>query len=565
MGYMEKYNEWLNSPYFDEKTKQELLSIKDNDKEIEDRFYRELEFGTAGLRGIVEAGTNRMNEYVVRKASYGLAKYFLKHHSDAKSRGIVIAHDNRNMSREFCMVAAQTIASAGLKVYYFDDLRTTPMLSFSVRDLNCVGGIVITASHNPPKYNGYKVYGENGAQVMPDVAKAILSEIDNINDFSEIPKYEEKKCADLMVLLDSEIDDRFIEAVKANIIRDDVIKQFSSDFKVIYTPLCGTGRVPVLRVLKDCGFENAFVVPEEEMPDPNFAGIKTPNPEESIALARGIELLKEKDADILIATDPDCDRVGVAVKNSVGDIELLTGNQIGGLLTEYIISGLKEKNRLPENACMIKTVVTSEFGADIAKSFDVDVVSILTGFKFMGEKITQYEKDNSKAFIMGYEESYGYLVGTQCRDKDGVVATLLISEMALYYRSKGQTLYEALISLYEKYGYYREKTISIMLEGKEGGEKIARIMTHLRNSNLKEISNRKVVELLDFEKGVEGFTKSNVLKYVLEDGSWVALRPSGTEPKIKVYIGTKDSVDDKAIEKVSEIEEYFLREINSVN
>lgn len=565
MGYMEKYNEWLNSPYFDEKTKQELLSIKDNDKEIEDRFYRELEFGTAGLRGIVEAGTNRMNEYVVRKASYGLAKYFSKHYSDAKSRGIVIAHDNRNMSREFCMVAAQTIAATGLKVYYFDDLRTTPMLSFSVRNLNCVGGIVITASHNPPKYNGYKVYGENGAQVMPDVAKAILNEIDNINDFSEIPKYEEKNCSDLMVLLGSDIDDKFLEAVKANIIRDDVINQFSSDFKVIYTPLCGTGRVPVLRVLKDCGFENAFVVPEEEMPDPNFAGIKTPNPEESVALARGIELLKEKDADILIATDPDCDRVGVAVKNSAGEIELLTGNQIGGLLTEYIISGLKEKNRLPDNACMIKTVVTSEFGADIAKSFDVDVVSILTGFKFMGEKITQYEKDNSKSFIMGYEESYGYLVGTQCRDKDGVVATLLISEMALYYRSKGQTLYEALLYLYEKYGYYREKTISIMLEGKEGGEKIARIMTHLRNSNLKEISNKKVVELLDFEKGVEGFTKSNVLKYVLEDGSWVALRPSGTEPKIKVYIGTKDSVDDMAIEKVSEIEEYFLREINAVN
>ncbi|SFE44434.1 phospho-sugar mutase [Peptostreptococcus sp. D1] len=565
MGYMEKYNEWLSSPYFDEKTKQELLSIKGNDKEIEDRFYRELEFGTAGLRGIVEAGTNRMNEYVVKKASYGLAKYFLKKYSDAKSRGIVIAYDNRNMSREFCMVAAQAIAAAGLKVYYFDDLRTTPMLSFSVRDLNCVGGIVITASHNPPKYNGYKVYGENGAQVMPDVAKAILNEIDNINDFSEIPKYEEKKYADLMVLLDSEIDNRFIEAVKANIIRNDVIKQFSSDFKVIYTPLCGTGRVPVLRVLKDCGFENVFVVPEEEMPDPSFAGIKTPNPEESIALARGIELLKEKDADILIATDPDCDRVGVAVKNSAGDIELLTGNQIGGLLTEYIISGLKEKNRLPKNACMIKTVVTSEFGADIAKYFDVDVVSILTGFKFMGEKITQYEKDNSKSFIMGYEESYGYLVGTQCRDKDGVVAALLISEMALYYRSKGLSLYEALISLYQKYGYYREKTISIMLEGKEGGEKISRIMTHLRNSNLKEISNKKIVELLDFEKGVEGFTKSNVLKYILEDGSWVALRPSGTEPKIKVYIGTKDSMDDKSIKKVSEIEEYFLREINAVD
>lgn len=563
MGFMETYKEWLNSSYFDEETKKELLSIKDDEKEIEDRFYRDLEFGTAGLRGIVEAGTNRMNKYIVRKTSYGLAKYFLDNHKDAASKGIVIAHDNRYMSREFCLEAAQTIAATGMKVYYFDDLRTTPMLSFSVRYLNCIGGIVITASHNPPKYNGYKVYGDNGAQVMPDVATSILETINNIKDFSEIPKFDNSMSENL-VLLDSEIDDKFIEAVEANVIRKDIINKYAKDFKVVYSPLCGTGRVPVLRVLKDSGFENIIVVPEEEMPDPEFAGIKTPNPEESAALARGIKLLEENNADILIANDPDCDRVGVAVRNSNGETVLLTGNQIGGLLTEYVISGLKERNRLPENPCMIKTVVTSEFGADIARANNVEVVNILTGFKFLGDKMTQYEKDKSKSFVIGYEESYGYLIGDQCRDKDAVVATLLISEMALYYRSKGITLYEAMINLYKKYGYYREKTISIMLEGKEGGEKISRIMSHLRNLNLQVISNKNVVESLDFKKGVDGFTKSDVLKYILDDGSWVALRPSGTEPKIKVYIGTKDALDEIAMSKLDEIKTYLLNIVDSI-
>lgn len=563
MNYMETYKKWINSDYFDKDTRAELLSIKDDKKEIEDRFYRDLEFGTAGLRGIVEAGTNRMNIYTVRRTSYGLAKYFLKNYSDAKDRGIAIAHDNRNMSREFCMEAAKTIAATGIKVYYFDDLRTTPMLSYTVRKLNCIGGIVITASHNPPEYNGYKVYGDNGAQIMPDVADDVLKEIENIKELDTIPEFKDEYM-DRLILLDEEIDNDFLRAVEENTIRKELIKEYAKDFKIIYTPLCGTGRVPVLKTLKDSGFENVIVVPEEEMPDPNFAGIKTPNPEESLALTRGIELLKEKDADILIATDPDCDRVGVVVKNSKGEIVLLTGNQIGGLLTDYVIKGLKEKYRLADNACMIKTIVTSEFGADIAKDCGVEVVNILTGFKFVGDKMTEYEKDGSYKFILGYEESYGYLIGNQCRDKDAVVATLMISEMALYYRSQGKTLYEGLIDLYEKYGYYREKTSSIYLEGKEGSEKIEEIMQYLRENKFTEVLGVSVVKFEDYKEGVSGFPKSNVIKYYLDDKSWIAFRPSGTEPKIKIYIGTYDVSDKKARERLEELGKYIVGLIKSI-
>ena len=563
MNYMETYRKWIDSDYFDRDTKKELLSIKENKKEIEDRFYRDLEFGTAGLRGIVEAGTNRMNIYTVRKTSYGLAKYFLKNYEDAKDRGIAIAHDNRHMSREFCMEAAETIAATGIKVYYFDDLRTTPMLSYTVRKLNCVGGIVITASHNPPEYNGYKVYGDNGAQIMPDVADKVLKEIKSINDFSEIPKFEEKN-RDRMILLEKEIDREFLDAVEENTIRKELIKEYAKDFKVVYTPLCGTGRMPVLNVLKDSGFKNIIVVPEEEMPDPNFAGIKTPNPEESVALARGIENLKTENADILIATDPDCDRVGVAVKNYSGEVVLLTGNQIGGLLTDYVINGLKETGKLADNACMIKTIVTSEFGADIAKKCGVEVINILTGFKFIGDKMTKYEKDGSHTFVLGYEESYGYLIGNQCRDKDAVVATLMISEMALYYRSQGKTLYEALLDLYEKYGYYREKTSSIYLQGKEGGEKIAQIMQYLRENIFKEVLDVDVVKFEDYKEGVGGFPKSNVIKYYLKDKSWIAFRPSGTEPKIKIYIATYNSSDEKAQRRLEKLNKYIVELIRSI-
>ena len=563
MRYLDEYNKWINSDYFDEDTKNELLSIKDNEKEIEERFYKDLEFGTAGLRGIVEAGLNRMNIYTVRRTSYGLCRFLLSHYPDAKERGIVIAHDNRNMSREFCMEAARTFANEGIKVYYFDDLRTTPMLSFSVLRLNCVGGIVITASHNPPKYNGYKVYGENGAQIMPDVAEKVLAEIDSITDISIIPKYNEENDKN-MILLDHKIDDEFIAAVKENLIRKDIIEKYAKDFKVVYSPLCGTGKVPVYRVLKESGFENVHIVPEEENPDPNFAGIKTPNPEESVALTRGIELLKKLDADLLVATDPDSDRVGVAVRNSDGEVILLTGNQIGGLLTEYVLSGLEEKGRLPKDACIIKTVVTNEFGADVARSKNVKVINILTGFKFIGDYMTKFKEDKSQTFIMGYEESYGYLIGNQCRDKDGVVSVQMISEMALYYRSKGMNLYEALLELYKKYGYYKESTTSIYLEGKEGSEKIKYIMKHLRENEFEEVCNTKVVKLEDYQKGIDGFPKSNVLKYYLEDGSWIAFRPSGTEPKIKTYIGTHDVCEEVAETKLENIKSFIGDFVNSL-
>ncbi len=560
MRYKETYNKWLT---FDGDTKRELLSIKDNEKEIEDRFYKDLEFGTAGLRGLVEAGTNRMNIYTVRKTSHGLAKYFLKNKTSKKEKAVVIAHDNRNMSREFCMEAAKTMASNGIKVYYFDSLRTTPMLSYSVLKLNCMGGIMITASHNPPEYNGYKVYGDNGAQIMPNVADQVLSEIRKIKDFSEIPKFK-KDDEERLILLDEKIDREFLDAVEKNTLRKNVIRKYAKDFKVVYTPLCGTGLMPVVNVLKDSGFENIILVEEEANPDPNFAGIKTPNPEEARALKRGINLMKEKDADILIATDPDCDRVGVAVKNLEGEVILLTGNQIGGLLTDYVIKGLKENNSLYKDACMMKTIVTSEFGADIAKDYNVEVENFLTGFKFIGDRINQYEEDKSHTFVLGYEESYGYLIGKQCRDKDAVVATLMISEMALYYKSQKKTLYEALIDLYEKYGYYKEKTISISLEGKKGSEKIVEIMQYLREKEFNQILDTQVLKYEDYKKGIEGFPKADVIKYYLEDKSWLAFRPSGTEPKIKIYIASYDKKENIAQKKLEDLEKYFLELIKSI-
>lgn len=563
MNYMELYKEWLNAPYIDDETKAELKEIENDEKEIEDRFYRDLEFGTAGLRGILGAGTNRMNLYTLRKTTYGLVKYFMDNFEGAADRGIVIAHDNRKMSREFCMESVRVIAGMGMKVYYFDDLRTTPMLSYSVRKLNCIGGIVITASHNPSNYNGYKVYGENGGQIMPDVAKQVLETIDKESTFDVLPLLESGN-EDKMIMVDKSLDDEFIAAIEENSIRKGVIKDWARDFKVVYTPLCGTGRVPVLRVLKDSGFENIIVVPEEEMPDENFSGIERPNPEEKEALKRGIDLMIEENADILIANDPDCDRVGIAVRGKDREPILISGNQIGGLLTEYVLRGLKETGRLKDKSYMIKTVVTSEFGADIARNMGVEVIEILTGFKFLGEKVTQYENEGSKEFTLGYEESYGYLIGKQCRDKDGVVSTLMIAEMALYYRSKGKSIYDALIDLYEKYGYYREYSVSIFLEGKEGALKIKEIMATMRNQSLGEINGSPIIRLDDFEKGVDGFPKSDVLKYYLEDGSWIALRPSGTEPKLKIYIGTHDKYDDVAQKRLAELADTFEKMIRSI-
>ncbi len=562
MSYKERYLEWANNLYFDEETKQELLNIKDNNKEIEDRFYKDLEFGTAGLRGFIAAGTNRINKYTVRRATYGLANYIIKNTTEEeKNRGVVIAHDNRHMSREFCMETASTLAACGIKAYIFDSLRTTPELSFAIRNLNAISGVVITASHNPPEYNGYKVYWEDGAQVMPDIANAITEEINSIVDYSTIPTLTDEN-KDLIIMLDEKQDTDFIEAVKRQVIRKELVNEVGKEFKIVYTPLCGTGNIPIRRALKEVGFENVIIVKEEENPDPNFAGIEYPNPEDQKALDRGINLAKEVGADLVIATDPDCDRVGVAVKTLNGEYELLTGNQIGGMLTNYIIEGLKEKNELKSNSTLIKTIVTSEFGADIAKSNNIEVLNVLTGFKFIGEKIKLFEENNEKTYLFGYEESYGYLVGTHARDKDGVVASVLISEMAAYYYANGKSLYEGLMDLYEKYGYFKEETISLTLSGIEGLAKINNIMAYFRENEIREINNTKVIEVKDYQKGIDSLPKANVLKYFLEDGSWIAIRPSGTEPKLKFYIATKGKTELEAIQNVDGIKADINNMIN---
>ncbi len=564
MSYRGKYNSWLENNYFDDKTKEELLNLQGNENEIEDRFYKDLEFGTAGLRGIIAAGTNRINIYTVRRATFGLANYILKNTTkEEQSRGVAIAHDNRHMSREFCIEAANTLAACGIKSYIFDSLRTTPELSFAVRNLNCIAGIVITASHNPPEYNGYKVYWEDGAQVMPEIANAITDEINSIEDYSIIPTFSEEN-KNLVVLLDEKQDADFIEAVKKQIIRKDLVKKFGKNFKVVYTPLCGTGNVPVRRALEESGFDHVICVKEEEMPDSNFAGIEYPNPEDQRALTRGIELAKNENADLVIATDPDCDRVGVAVKTTKGDYALLTGNQIGGMLTNYIIEGLKEIGKLEENSVLIKTIVTSEFGADIAKANNIDVMNVLTGFKFIGEKIKSFEEKKDKTYLFGYEESYGYLVGTHARDKDGVVASLLISEMAAYYYSKGMSLYEGLQELYQKYGYFKEETISLTLAGIEGLEKIKEIISYFRNNTLQSFNNKKIIDIKDYEKGIDNLPKANVLKYFLEDESWIAVRPSGTEPKLKFYLAVKGNDELESDKKLSGIKESINEILNKL-
>ena len=564
MNYMEIYNQWLESDYFDADTKKELENIKGNEKEIEDRFYTDLEFGTAGLRGIIAAGTNRINIYTVRRATFGLANYIIKNTTEEeKERGVVIAHDNRHMSREFCLEAANTLAACGIKAYIFDSLRTTPELSFAVRKLHTIAGIVITASHNPPEYNGYKVYWEDGAQVMPEIASAITAEVNAITDYSTIPTIKDEQ-KDLVVMLDDKQDTAFIEAVKTQVIKTELVKKVGKEFKIVYTPLCGTGNVPVTRALAEVGFENVIVVPEEQNPDPNFAGIEYPNPEEHKALTRGIALAKSEGADLVIATDPDCDRVGVAVKTTTGDYALLTGNQIGAMLTNYIIESSKEENKLDPKATLVKTIVTSEFGADIARANNLGVINVLTGFKFIGQKIKSFEESGDRTYLFGYEESYGYLVGTHARDKDGVVASLLISEMAAYYYDKGMSLYEGLQELYKKYGYFKEKTISLTLKGIEGLAKIKEIITYFRENDIKEFNNTKVVDLKDYQKGIDDLPKSNVLKYFLEDASWIAVRPSGTEPKLKFYVAVKGQDESECAGKIDNIESDINKIIDQV-
>lgn len=539
MSYLREYNNWINNPYFDIETKNELISIKDNLPEIEDRFYTNLDFGTAGLRGIIGAGSNRINKYTISRATFGLAQYLLDTYDEyTLQNGVVIAHDNRYMSRDFCIQTAETLSACNIKAYIFDDLRTTPELSFAVRHLKCVAGIVITASHNPPQYNGYKVYGPDGSQILPHVAKQIISKINSITDYSSIPTTTNEN---LIEVLSPDIDQAYIDAIKSYLPRLDIIPSYSDNLKIVFTPLCGAGRTPVLNALSSVGFENVLTVKEEESPDPTFAGISSPNPEDKKALSRAIELGKLTYSDLIIGTDPDCDRVGVAVKNYNDDFILLSGNDIGALLTYYLLSFYKSNDLLPDNAAIIKSIVTSDFGKAIANEYNVQCIEVLTGFKFIGDKINKFEQDNSHSFILGYEESYGYLAGTHARDKDGVLSSLLICEMAAYYKSHGRTLLDVLNALKESFGYYKEQTISLSFEGIEGKAKINNIMNYFRNKNVSHIGTTRVKNKVDYINGVGSLPPSDVIKLFLQDGSWIAIRPSGTEPKIKFYIASSST------------------------
>ena len=572
MNYSEKYNHWLESDIINEETKNELRNIKD-DKEIEDRFYKDLEFGTGGLRGIIGAGTNRMNIYTVSKATQGFANYL---NEAFENPSVAIAYDSRNMSKEFAKATALTLAANNIKVYLYEGLRPTPVLSFTVRHLNCTGGVVITASHNPKEYNGYKVYDEFGGQVTDLKAKKIIDFVNNINDFAEIKNITEEEAIEkgLLNYIGENVDKAYIEKVKGLTIREDLVKDNAKDLKIIYTPIHGSGNIPVRRVLNELGYENLTVVKEQELPNGNFPTAPYPNPEDPKVFEIALNMAKEENPDIIFGTDPDCDRIGVVVKDSDGEYKVLTGNQTGLLLTDYILCSLKETGKLPENGVVIKTIVTTEGAREIANHYGVEIMDVLTGFKYIGEKIREFKESNEKTYLFGFEESYGYLAGDFVRDKDAVIAGMLISEMTLYYKKKGLSLAEGLNALYEKFGFFKEELVSIELKGKEGQEKIASCIDSLRNAAITEIGNVKVRTKLDYKLSTEEnlientktnieLPKSNVLKFILENGSSFVVRPSGTEPKMKVYLAVKGSSLDGAINDMKVFKENVMELIES--
>jgi phosphoglucomutase len=560
-----QYRLWLEDPAVDERTKQELRAIADQPKEIEDRFYRDLEFGTGGLRGVIGAGTNRMNVYTVGRATQGLAQYLLHKAAAGAARAaapsVVIAHDSRHQSPEFALEAALVLAGNGVKAYVFDSLRPTPELSFAVRELGASAGIVITASHNPPEYNGYKVYGPDGGQLVPQYAERVLAEVNGIERFDQVKRLsrEEAERQGLLQWIGKDVDDKFVAAVISVSQHADVIKRVSKDFHIVYTPLHGAGNLPVRAALKGVGFENVHVVAEQELPDPNFSTVKSPNPEEREAFTLAIEQAKKVGADIIIGTDPDCDRMGAVVKNANGDYFVLTGNQSGAIMVQYLLSSMKERGKLPESGVVIKTIVTSELGAAIAASYGIPTLNTLTGFKYIGERITQFEQTGEHTFLFGYEESYGYLAGTHARDKDAVVASVLICEAAAYYKDQGKTLYDVLQELYASYGYFMEKLESKTLKGKDGVEQIARIMERWRSAAPADIAGVKVTEVEDYLKGLYGLPKENVLKFKLADQSWFCMRPSGTEPKIKFYFAVKGTSEAEAAARLQALSQAVLQ------
>ena len=576
MDYKEIYNQWLENPYFDEATKEELKAIKDDENEIKERFYMDLEFGTAGLRGIIGAGTNRMNIYVVRRATQGLANYIAK--VDKKSQGVAIAYDSRHMSPEFAQEAALCLAANGIKAYIFETLRPTPELSFAVRHLGCVAGINVTASHNPPEYNGYKVYWEDGAQITPPHDTGIMGEVKAISDWNTVKTMDKEEAVKegLFEVIGQAVDDAYMAELKKQIIHMDAIQAEGKNLKIVYTPLHGTGNIPARRILKELGFENVYVVPEQELPDGDFPTVSYPNPEAAEAFELGLKLAREVDADIVLATDPDADRLGVRVKDRNGEYHDLTGNMSGCLLANYELSQRKAVNgSLPEDGALVKTIVTTNLADAIAKGYGVNLIEVLTGFKYIGQQILGFENSGKGTYLFGFEESYGCLIGTYARDKDAIVATMALCEAAAYYKTQGKTLWDAMIDMYEEFGYYKDAIQAVTMKGIEGLQKIQEIMTTLRQNPPAEFAGHKVTAVRDYkldeitdlatgEKKPTGLPNSNVLYYELTDDAWVCVRPSGTEPKVKFYYGVKGTSLADADEKSDAMGKAVLEMVDSM-
>ena len=568
-NYFEKYNEWLNDDCFDDETKKELESIRDNEEEIKDRFYKELEFGTAGLRGVIGAGTNRMNKYTVGRATQGLANFINK--MKIENPSVVISYDSRHMSKEFSEIAALVLNANGIKVNLFDNLRPVPELSFSVRYLNATAGIMITASHNPPEYNGYKVYWSDGAQIVPPIDKGIIDEVLSIEDFSLIKTINKNEAieAGLLNYVGEEIDDAFINALKSSCLNPEIIKKEAKNVKIVYTPLHGAGNLPVQRILKELGFENVYVVPEQEKPDGDFPTVSYPNPEDPKAFELALKLAKEVDADVVLATDPDADRLGVFSKMNNGEYVSYTGNMSALLICEYELSQKKEKGILPNNGAIITTVVSSELTKAIAENYGAKVFETLTGFKWIGEKIRKFEEENSYKYLFGFEESYGCLIAPHARDKDGISAVMALCEATAFYKNKGWSLWEQMIKIYEKYGYYREGQVSIVLKGADGAEEIKNKMAKMRSNPPTELAGLNVLEVRDYQEHVikkadgevseTDLPTSNVLYYELSNNSWCCVRPSGTEPKIKFYMGVKGSTMQDAENQLAVLSEAMKK------
>ncbi|MED0772404.1 phosphoglucomutase [Bacillus siamensis] len=575
MSWSKSYERWNQAEQLDSELKKLLADAEGNEQLLEDFFYKNLEFGTGGMRGEIGPGTNRMNIYTVRKASAGLAAYIAKQGEEAKKRGVAIAYDSRHKSPEFAMEAAKTLASQGIQTYVFDELRPTPELSFAVRELNAYAGIVVTASHNPPEYNGYKVYGDDGAQLPPKEADIVIAEVNAIENELTIQVEDEQALKEkgLIKIIGEEIDTPYTEKLTSISVHPELSEEV--DVCVVFTPLHGTANKPVRRGLEALGYKNVTVVKEQELPDPDFSTVKSPNPEEHAAFEYAIKLGEEQNADILVATDPDADRLGIAAKNSEGKYTVLTGNQTGALLLHYLLSEKKKQGVLPENGVVMKTIVTSELGRAVASSFGLDTVDTLTGFKFIGEKIKEYEKTGQYTFQFGYEESYGYLIGDFARDKDAIQAALLAVEVCAFYKKQGMSLYDALLSIFKEYGYYREGLKSLTLKGKQGAEQISAILTSFRNDPPKQMAGKQITQAEDYSTGKRtvfadhreediDLPKSNVLKYFLEDGSWFCLRPSGTEPKVKFYFAVKGTSLQDSEQRLAALSEAVMKTVDAI-